>query len=284
MQPESIPNLVQWQTLHLDPNRGFGVGSTADVNDPPEITGQMDLEMPEDTTLLLGPDVVEISDPDVDPRFHAAFDLTVSDGESFSHDGNLIMPDRDFAGTLTVPVRVSDGAALSPVFSLVIEVAPVNDVPVITGQPPVTAVERVPYPVTFEDLYVYDPDDGPETLVLEVGDGEGYLRQGNSITPLQGVTTLAVPVTVSDAEGFDSLMLLVEVVIVDTDGDRLDDGAELAVYGTDPYDADTDGDSMPDGLEIAEGFDPLDPSDCPAWYCEGDRSIVLKIIEILRRR
>ena len=284
MQPESIPNLVQWQTLHLDPNRGFGVGTTADANDPPQITGQAELELLEDTSLLLGPEIVDISDPDVDQRFHASFTLAIEDGADYSHSGNLLIPSQDFAGALTVPVRVSDGAAWSPVFPLAVQVAPVNDLPVITGQPTVTAVERVPYAVSLADVYVYDPDDGPDTLVLQVGDGEGYLREGNSVTPLLGATALSVPITVADAEGFDAFQLQMQVVVIDTDGDRLDDGAELAVYGTDPYRADTDGDTMPDGLEVAEGLDPLDPTDCPAWYCENRPSLVLRILDILRRR
>jgi hypothetical protein len=41
---------------------------------------------------------------------------------------------------------------------------------------------------------------------------------------------------------------------------------------------------MPDGLEVAEGLDPLDPSDCPEWYCDTGTSIMLKLLEILQRR
>lgn len=49
----------------------------------------------------------------------------------------------------------------------------------------------------------------------------------------------------------------------DSDGDGLDDGAEI-LSGTDPLDTDTDGDGFSDFLEDrlgASGFDPLDPSD-----------------------
>jgi len=44
----------------------------------------------------------------------------------------------------------------------------------------------------------------------------------------------------------------------DTDDDRLDDGAELAL-GTDPFGYDTDGDDLGDGDEVDAGTDPLNP-------------------------
>jgi len=50
----------------------------------------------------------------------------------------------------------------------------------------------------------------------------------------------------SDGSGFDS------------DGDRLSNGAEIHVYGTDPFSPDTDGDGVGDGTEVSEGTDPLD--------------------------
>lgn len=47
----------------------------------------------------------------------------------------------------------------------------------------------------------------------------------------------------------------------DTDGDHLDDGAEVNDYHTDPNNPDTDGGTVYDGFEVANGTDPLDPSD-----------------------
>jgi hypothetical protein len=53
----------------------------------------------------------------------------------------------------------------------------------------------------------------------------------------------------------------------DTDNDGLTDGTEVNAYGTDPADADTDNDGLNDGYEVAEGFNPLDDTDCPEWIC-----------------
>ena len=49
-------------------------------------------------------------------------------------------------------------------------------------------------------------------------------------------------------------------VIVDADGDGLDD-ADEATRGTDPHLDDTDGDGLRDGFETRYGLDPLDPRD-----------------------
>ncbi len=46
----------------------------------------------------------------------------------------------------------------------------------------------------------------------------------------------------------------------DTDGDGLEDGAEVTLHGTAPQLFDTDGDGLSDGLEVATGSDPLDPA------------------------
>lgn len=43
----------------------------------------------------------------------------------------------------------------------------------------------------------------------------------------------------------------------DTDGDGLDDGAEVNTFGTDPNNPDTDGGGTNDGAEVAIGSDPL---------------------------
>lgn len=47
----------------------------------------------------------------------------------------------------------------------------------------------------------------------------------------------------------------------DTDSDGLKDGEEVMKYKTDPLKADTDGGTVFDGKEVANGTNPLDPSD-----------------------
>lgn len=45
----------------------------------------------------------------------------------------------------------------------------------------------------------------------------------------------------------------------DTDGDGLNDGAEVNIWGTDPLNKDTDGDGFTDGQEVLNGFNPKGP-------------------------
>jgi len=50
----------------------------------------------------------------------------------------------------------------------------------------------------------------------------------------------------------------------DSDGDALQDGAEVYQYGTNPLVVDTDGDHYNDGVEIQAGTNPLDPASFPS--------------------
>ena len=47
----------------------------------------------------------------------------------------------------------------------------------------------------------------------------------------------------------------------DTDDDRLTDGAEVLIHGTDPLNLDTDGGGVQDGDEVDMGTDPIEPTD-----------------------
>jgi hypothetical protein len=126
MMPETIPHLVPWETLHLDPNRGFGVGNFVVENSAPEIQGQNPVQTFENEALELGVDDLQIFDPDVNPAYHVAFTLTAYEGENFVLDGLTVQPAEDFCGQLSVPVTVSDGAADSAIFQLRVDVFPEN--------------------------------------------------------------------------------------------------------------------------------------------------------------
>ncbi len=101
-----------------------------------------------------------------------------------------------------------------------------------------------------------------------------------------GSATAADPGGDEDSDGLtnlDEYGNVTDPVAADTDGDGLEDGAEVNTYGTDPLDTDTDddglsdseevntyateptdpdtdGDGRLDGWEIAWGSDPLDPN------------------------
>lgn len=66
-----------------------------------------------------------------------------------------------------------------------------------------------------------------------------------------------------DDDGLTSLQevdISTHPLLKDTDSDKLSDGEEATIHGTDPLLADTDGDILTDGEEVAQDRDPLQPS------------------------
>jgi len=150
-----------WLLFHLDPNRGYGVGNSFDMNDPPVIDAQQLLQVLEDETLTVDTDSLDISDPDIDPAYHVAFDLTLYGGDNYTRDGSSVTPDPDYFGTLSVPVTVSDGAADSQTFELQIGVTAVDDAPTFTSTPNTGATEAVDYVYA---ITAADPDGDAMTI------------------------------------------------------------------------------------------------------------------------
>jgi hypothetical protein len=112
------------------------------VNDAPQITAQAALSTDEDIDITVT--LADLTVTDVDNTYPDDFTLTVDDGAYYTHSGNVISPEANWSGTLTVPVTVSDGA-LTDDWDLSITVDPVNDVPYFTSVPIVTAVSGTLY-------------------------------------------------------------------------------------------------------------------------------------------
>lgn len=80
-------------------------------------------------------------------------------------------------------------------------------------------------------------------------------------------------------------------IVIDTDGDGLDDELEAEI-GTDPLTADTDGDDWDDLTELIDGTDPCDPDDfprrsvvgVPAGAFMGNSALRLKASELMASR
>jgi len=199
--PEDQPDLSPWQVFHLDPNRGFGAGNLPDQNDPPVIAGQDPLSTVEDEALTISPDFVVINDPDIDPGYHVAWALTLYGGDNYTHEDQVVTPAANYEGLLVIPITVSDGAADSQTFELQIDVTPVNDAPIITGQSPLETLEGTPLTIVVQDVHITDPDDDATELTIAIQDGAGYLRTDNTITPEPGIVgDLTVTVIASDGE------------------------------------------------------------------------------------
>ncbi len=93
------------------------------------------------------------------------------------------------------------------------------------------------------------------------GDGDGLpddFELANGLNPNDPADALTDP----DQDGLtvlDEFQRGLDPFDPDSDDDRLRDGDEINVYGTDPQRFDTDGDEVSDGLEVLSGSDPLDP-------------------------
>lgn len=52
-------------------------------------------------------------------------------------------------------------------------------------------------------------------------------------------------------------------MVADTDGDGLNDGAEVNTYHSDPFISDSDGDGFGDGFEVSTGYNPASSLSTP---------------------
>lgn len=73
-----------------------------------------------------------------------------------------------------------------------------------------------------------------------------------------------------DLTNLQESLFLTDPTLADSDGDLLEDGAEVDVHGTNPLLADTDNDGMNDYYETSQGLDPLSSQDALV-DSDGDR-------------
>jgi hypothetical protein len=199
------------------------------VNDAPVITGQSALSTPEDTalTILLS----NLTVTDVDNTYPTGFTLTVLAGTNYTFTGSTITPASNYNGTLTVPVKVNDGALDSNTFDLTVTVSAVNDAPVITGQSALSTNEDTALTVLLSDLTVTDVDNTyPTGFTLTVLAGTNYTFTGNTITPASNFNgTLTVPVKVNDGAANSNSFDLTVTVNPVNDAPVITQGASVGV-------------------------------------------------------
>jgi gliding motility-associated-like protein len=148
-----------------------------------QIIGQNELQISEDSSLELKLGDLRVNDPE--QKFPGGFQLQIEAGEHFSVSGNTITPEKNFAGNLEIPVRVSNGARVSSPFNVLVRVTPVNDPPLISGlsTTPLT-YQLTDNPVFIaKDLTIEDPDDNLLSMA-EIGFETGYYQpDGDALIP-----------------------------------------------------------------------------------------------------
>ena len=115
-----------------------------DVNDPPEIIGQREIQIDEDTSYQVRAEDFEAIDADHDfPTHHS---VTLLPGDNYTVDGrptgSRVHPAQDFAGELTVFGLLTDAGGASAAFELLVTVREVNDAPVVNPLHPPFQMEE----------------------------------------------------------------------------------------------------------------------------------------------
>jgi lysophospholipase L1-like esterase len=172
-------------------------------NEPPEITGQKNLSVGEDTTLALAVSDFVIDDPDTDP---ANLLLTIEDGDHYTVSGTSLTPDLNWNGTLSVPVYVFDGNSKSNTFDASVIIHAVNDAPEITGQTIIYLNEDTSLDITVGHLTISDPDNSPEDMSVSLYEGANYTFSETTITPNANFNgPIILPLTIFDGEAASNL-------------------------------------------------------------------------------
>ncbi|HCN24210.1 MAG TPA: hypothetical protein DIS65_02415, partial [Candidatus Marinimicrobia bacterium] len=107
---------------------------------------------------------------DVDNVYPEGFTMTVESGDDYEYDGTTITPNNNFSGTLQVPVRISDGAANSPFYSVEITVEGVNDPPAVFPDSYFTPEEVALIVPSSAGVLVNDVDFEDDLIIAELVD------------------------------------------------------------------------------------------------------------------
>ncbi|HZB15311.1 MAG TPA: tandem-95 repeat protein [Chryseolinea sp.] len=170
----------------------------------PEIVGQTPspLETTVNQAITIELTNLIVKDGDAWQQYPTDYRLQIRDGSNYSVEDATVTPRRDFTGTLSVPVRVHDGAQYSRSFDLVIEVSEFNAAPEITGQSQLNTNEDNALVVKLSDIRVNDPDNNfPDDFSLKINSGANYSAEGMTITPARNFNgTLSIPIVVNDGK------------------------------------------------------------------------------------
>jgi hypothetical protein len=156
------------------------------INDAPQITGQLPLDVDEDNSLLI--QLSDITYTDVD---NGAGDmtLTVADGDNYSVVANSITPDLNYSGALVVNIELSDLDSTAT-GQIDVTVNPINDPPEFVNIPKDSICIGKPYLYIF---WVNDPDKDELTYsVPDIPDWLTFAALDSSITGTPGIEDIGI--------------------------------------------------------------------------------------------
>ena len=137
------------------------------VNDPPVIHGvNVSLSTEEVTPIEITLQDFNVTDVDNDS---SDFTLIVGEGDNYSVEGNTVVPDENFTGTITVPVSVSDGDTISNIYNLTIEVTSVTGISLVNNE---RHILLYPNPVK-NFVTVNFQNEKPQPVILDIFNTNG---------------------------------------------------------------------------------------------------------------
>ena len=183
----------------------------------PEITGQVDISILEDGSRAIALADVQIADPD--NRLLGSLTLTLGNGANYSVNGQTLSPAADFAGTLSVPLTVSDSQGLTLNHTLTVTVTGVNDAPTAVNDS--ITVQQDSGQILVSVLQNDQDVDIGDTLSLTAVD-----YQGNSQVALSGNQVAYTP-----ASGFNGVETI-GYTLVDASGATASGSLSVTVQAT----------------------------------------------------
>jgi hypothetical protein len=166
----------------------------------PIITGQKNIETLEDVSIEILLSHLTIDDEN--SNFPNDFILNIENGSHYIVEGNVITPEENFNGELSINISVSDTRWLSQNYPLKVSVVSVNDSPIIESNNNVLFTdEDTDFELRLSDLVINDVDS--HMFSLNIQEGDDYSIIGNNITPdanFNGFLTVQVSVIDEEAE------------------------------------------------------------------------------------
>jgi hypothetical protein len=147
------------------------------INDPPVVTGILNLKITEDTPYTIDPADITGYDIDSDP---GDVTFTLIESNYFSVTGNTIIPAKDYDGPLYIGVEANDGGEWAPTYYFKVDVTPVNDAPVVLALN-LSLTEDTPHDIALYEIEISDPDNTYNDFTLSVMEGEHYTVNGTSL-------------------------------------------------------------------------------------------------------
>src|SRR5690606_23260361 len=153
--------------------------SATPVNGIPFISGQLPLEVNEDESSTLK--LTDLGIKGLEEMENKNFSITVFRGNNYTARSNIVTPDLNYHGELSVDIALTDGARTGNIFRVSVTVLPVNDPPIVELTEQTITYEVGREPETFVDEIEISDIDSDTIYSAEIGFRPENYRIGNDL-------------------------------------------------------------------------------------------------------